>query len=490
MLEIKKEELYFFIDISTSFLKKKILLKGIKEFIEKKKKINILSSFNLLLFNDDNSPVFISDKTSSKDITDPLSDNWDVRNKQSNLENGLFFALSEILNKAKKVFANYRIIVITDSPSDIPVELQEALFDLLDKVKIFPTFIDIIRTGENKFYSDDVKLKIISSDTSGGMFYADSVEYFLSILDIITKDKAVQNILVGAEMDDILPQDKKFYERLASDLLTPEPGEKLDCTICNMPVCPICLDKQDTPYKCFNCNSGFHDCCAAQFSAMKHIGFMHIFRCPTCGSMLKLDEDLVNEVVQDKEKLASALNEDIEKLEKDREERIERPLVPAPQDLTPIPNIKDFGADEPSNLIIIPEEDGDSAEIPLPQPTLDEIPQEIPEREFLFSAIPLDQPAFSAPPPPPQVVRRDFFGPAIKVTSETIQPENSKGSPYWASGHKDHNSQGDTQVGEPKITSVTQLKPPTSKAKLRFCKICGAPVKGQEMSCKSCGAPI
>ena len=42
MLEIKKEELYFFIDISTSFLKKKILLKGLKEFIEKKKKINIL----------------------------------------------------------------------------------------------------------------------------------------------------------------------------------------------------------------------------------------------------------------------------------------------------------------------------------------------------------------------------------------------------------------------------------------------------------------
>ena len=37
----------------------------------------------------------------------------------------------------------------------------------------------------------------------------------------------------------------------------------------------------------------FHECCAAMYSWKKNIGFKHIFRCPKCHTLLKLDEEVV-----------------------------------------------------------------------------------------------------------------------------------------------------------------------------------------------------
>lgn len=102
MIEFQKEDVFIFIDITTNFLKKKTLFRGLKELIEKKKQINIFTIFNLLLFKEDASPLLIMDKTSYGEIIDILSENWNYRNKTSLFENGMFLILSEILKKAKK----------------------------------------------------------------------------------------------------------------------------------------------------------------------------------------------------------------------------------------------------------------------------------------------------------------------------------------------------------------------------------------------------
>ena len=63
--------------------------------------------------------------------------------------------------------------MITDTPSDLAGDYQEALFNLVSKIRHFTTFIDIIRVSEKgvRFFKDDVKLNILASDTKGGIFY-------------------------------------------------------------------------------------------------------------------------------------------------------------------------------------------------------------------------------------------------------------------------------------------------------------------------------
>lgn len=455
MIEFQKEDVFIFIDITTNFLKKKTLFRGLKELIEKKKQINIFTIFNLLLFKEDASPLLIMDKTSYGEIIDILSENWNYRNKTSLFENGMFLILSEILKKAKKSVANYRIIVITDSPSEIPEEMTTTLFDLISKVKILPTFIDIVRVGDKKFYVDDVKLKIITMETTGGMFYADSTNYFMNIMNVLAKNKQIQNVFVGEIKKQIQPEDKLFYEKLASDLLSPEPGEELTCTICNMPICPICLDKNDTPHKCFNCNTGYHNCCAAQYSALKNIGLIHIFRCAGCGTLLKLEENMVLEKVKNFEQL-KLIEEDIETLEKKREAAAKIPIPSSSKEFTPFPSEPDTSAENEIDLIIVDSEESKTFEDLLPSP------------------------------PPPLPIKKKirpggYFGPEIEIEQKQQQPQKEiESKKYWAPA-------GSTTS---QITSITQLKPPKTKPTLSFCKICGAPMKGNDKACRACGAPV
>jgi len=455
MIELQKEDVFIFIDITTDFLKKKIILRGIKELIEKKKQINILTIFNLLLFKEDAIPLLIMDKTSYGEIIDILSENWNYRNKTSLFENGMFLTLSEILKKAKKRVANYRIIVITDSPSEIPEEMQATLFDLISKVKILPTFIDIVRVGDKKFYADDVKLKIITMETTGGMFYADSTDYFMNIMNVLAKNKQIQNVIVGEIKKQIQPEDKLFYEKLASDLLSPEPGEELTCTICNMPICPICLDKNDTPHKCFNCNTSYHECCAAQYSGLKNIGLIHIFRCAGCGTLLKLEESIVMEKVKNLEQL-KLIEEDIETLEEKRGEAVKTPSPSSSEEFISISSETEISDENKADLIIINGEKSKTFEDLVP-----------------------------SPPPPPTIKKKirpgGFFGPEIEIEAKQQQPQKEKEpSKYWSPA-------GSTTS---QITSITQLKPPKTKPTLSFCKICGAPMKGNDKACRACGAPV
>ncbi len=319
---IDSEEFIFYIDIISGFLKKKSLMKAINSFIKEKDKFNALSSYGVVIFQKNENPINEYDIKDSDIVLNAINDAWDTRETaQSYLENGLYEILAYIFRKSRESRKNYRVIIISDAPSKLSEDYYNALYDLLIKAKKFSAFIDIIRVGNEKFYEDDVKLKVISSETHGGMFYCQDEKLLQNILGSLVQNKNEFKIIKTDEIDRVLAEDKVFYERLAVDLISLSPDDEEICTICEQKLCPICEAHSDEIHKCFNCSAKFHSCCAAKYSLAKNIGFHHIFRCPQCETLLKLDEEYVNMVYEEE------LEEEYPEIE------TERVIPPEPEEL-------------------------------------------------------------------------------------------------------------------------------------------------------------
>lgn len=297
---INSEEFIFYIDLISEFLKKKPLLKAISNFIKEKDKFNALVSYGIVLFQKDENPVNNYDLKDTDIILKTIDDAWETReDEHSYLENGLYEILAYIFRKSREVRKNYRVIIISDSPSKLSEDYYNALYDLLIKAKKFSAFIDIIRVGDEKFYEDDVKLKVISSETHGGTFYCPNEKHLQNVLGSLIQNKKEFKVIKSEETEQILGQDKIFYERLAVDLISLSPEDQEICDICEQELCPICEAHSDEIHKCYNCNAKFHGCCAAKYSLAKNIGFNHIFRCLQCETLLKLDEEFVNMIYEE-----------------------------------------------------------------------------------------------------------------------------------------------------------------------------------------------
>ncbi|TET59948.1 MAG: VWA domain-containing protein [Promethearchaeota archaeon] len=294
------EEFIFYIDLVSNFIKKKTVMKVISAFIKEKDKFNPLTSYGIVLFQKDENPINIYDLKESEGILKTIDEAWETReNERSYLENGLYEILAYIFRKSRETRKNYRVIIISDTPSKLSEDYYNALYDLLIKAKKFSAFIDIIRVGEQKFYEDDVKLKVISSETHGGTFYCPNEKLLQNIIGSLIQNKSEFKVIKTDESEQILKEDQIFYERLAVDLISLSPEDNEVCNICEQELCPICEAHSDEIHKCFNCNTKFHSCCAAKYSLAKNIGFKHIFRCLNCQTLLKLDEEFVNMVYEE-----------------------------------------------------------------------------------------------------------------------------------------------------------------------------------------------
>ncbi|MHA2391760.1 MAG: hypothetical protein ACXAEX_07305 [Promethearchaeota archaeon] len=291
-----KEDVYFYLDLTKELLKKKEIIKAIKYYIEEKNKINIKGHFSLLVFQEEGNPIFITDKKDAGVITNSIEENWKLRPKdQSFFENGLFYIFSYIAETVRKKSKFNRVIVITDTPSDLSEDYQEALFNLVSVIKNFPTFIDIIRISESdkRFYSDDVKLNMLASDTKGGIFYIQDRKEFSDIIKKLIKTKQSPGTFVDRpDLIKISEEDYAFYHHLAKPLKTPEKmDEKLECHFCKEEICPVCNDIYDIPSICEDCNTNFHNCCITNYTINHNIGIPNILRCPSCDVLLRIDED-------------------------------------------------------------------------------------------------------------------------------------------------------------------------------------------------------
>ncbi|MFX0105482.1 MAG: hypothetical protein ACFE75_08325 [Candidatus Hodarchaeota archaeon] len=430
---VNSEEFIFYIDLITNFLKKKSLIKAISAFIKEKDKFNILTSYGVIIFQKDENPINVYDLKDSEAVLATINDAWETREKErSYLENGLYEILAYIFRKSRKARKNYRVIIISDTPSKFSEDYYNALYDLLIKAKKFSAFIDIIRVGDKKFYEDDVKLKVISSETHGGTFYCPDEKFLQNILGSLIQNKKEFKIIKSDDTEQVLEDDKVFYERLAVDLISLSPEDKEICNVCEQELCPICEAHSDEIHKCFNCSAKFHSCCAAKYSLVKNIGFKHVFRCPQCETLLKLDEEFVEMIYE----------EDLEE------------------------ELPDIDLQEPVSAepVSVEYEEGQLIEDSEIQEELIEISDE--ELE----------------PSPPNEIKRlrvgGYFGKEIAIEIKDMKKEIFP------------------EIAEPKDSletpiSITTLKPPKRKGtvSIKLCKICGTTIQNTP-NCPTCGAKI
>ncbi len=446
---VNSEEFIFYIDLITDFIKKKNLIKSIGTFIKEKTKFHTLSSYGLLIFQTNDNPVTLYDETDFEVFTNIVNEKWETREKKRSLfENGLFEILAYIFTKSSEARKNYRVIIISDTASTLSEDYHNALYDLLIKAKKFNAFIDIIRVGKEKFYNDDVKLKVVTSETYGGVLYCNDVKSFLNILGSLIQSKSEFNVVQPEANSQILEEDKIFYEKLAVDLISLDPEEEEKCDICEKEVCPICSAYSDEVHKCFNCNAKYHACCAADYSISNNIGFNHLFRCIQCDTLLKLDEEYVEMIY-----------------EEEYEEQQEQELA--------TPEIVEEGIEE---------------EYSEENHTEEQLIEEDYERVVIGEGI-LNPDKLKSPPslskPPPDVTPTKkirvggYFGQEVSV-----KPNNSINNLVpSATESVVSDTEGSTQVKE-KI-SITTLKPPR-KTTIKFCQMCGHTLR-ETFTCPICG---
>ena len=409
-------------------------MKGINAFIKEKSNFNTFTSYGLIIFQDDSSLITIYDEKDSDKLLDELDEKWETREKhKSFLENGLFEILAYIFRKSQESRKNYRVIIISDVPSSLSEEYHNALYDLLIKARNFYAFIDIIRVGDSKFYEDDVKLKVISSETHSGVFYCTDPKVFPNILGSLVQNKTEYTVIQPSEQNPILKEDKIFYERLAVDLISLDPEEKEVCDICQQELCPICELHSDQILKCYNCDMKYHSCCAAHYSIKNNIGFNHLFRCVQCDTLLKLDEDFVNLIYE----------------EEYRGEEDEETLEEIPVEI--------------SEASFYEQEESYNDEFLEPIEPSEELSEVEPETER-------------------RVRIGGYFGQEILIKPKNANNENILKVAEPVITIRDNSD-------EPKKTiSITSLKPPKKRI-IKLCKICGATLQNVHI-CPKCGAQV
>ncbi|MFW9951621.1 MAG: hypothetical protein ACFFKA_16015, partial [Candidatus Thorarchaeota archaeon] len=462
---INSEEFIFYLDLEADYLKKKNLIKSISHFVKEKEKFNSTTSYGMILFQTNDNPATSYDELDSEIITDLIDQKWEARETtNSYFENGLFEALSYIFRKSREARKNYRVIVITDTPSTLSEEYHNALYDLLIKARFFNTFIDIIRVGAEKFYDDDVKLKVITSETHGGVFYCNEARLFQDILLSLVQNKSEFTVIQPDDQNPIQKEDQIFYEKLAVDLITLDQDEEEVCDICEKEMCPICDAYSDEIHKCFNCNAKYHACCAAEYAIANPIGFKHLFRCIKCDTLLKLDADLVELIYREE------YEEFEQELEKSysQENRVDEEL-----------NIK-----KTEEVII--EDLKPKLEVSLDS-ELDEKEEEIKITLPTLRKPPSLKPTFLSPSSEDEVIEKKvkiggYFGQEITVKTKVNNDKIVSFTPKTMISIANDN----TQSAQP--ISITSLRPP-KKTTIKLCKICGFTLNNAYI-CPKCGAKL
>jgi rubrerythrin len=303
-------------------------------FTEKKKKIKEDTILSLFYYDEDSNPIFDEKIKTSQAFKEIITNQWTTRkDAESYFENGMFYCLSYLSKQALNHKGIFRVIVISDIPSRQDQQYTEALMNLVEMVRHYPTSIDIIRVGEAKNYEDEVKLRVITDISKGKIFYVNSEKQLAAALDELVKSKDLSDLLKKSEkeiaddkaaakearekdenydpdfddfdddeddeIDDKVvfsAEKKKYYESQAKDLLPHPVKSDTLCLLCKRNICHYCSGDEDHALECPSCGTVFHECCAAKYTYGVNIGMSHIFRCAKCESMVKMDEKVVKEL--------------------------------------------------------------------------------------------------------------------------------------------------------------------------------------------------
>jgi len=260
---------------------KKAIVKQVQRFIKEKEKEYPGSNWGIVAFKqDEDNPQFHEGLAKDEAALEPfLKDNLKFVTKAHPLEQGLMLA-STYLVDAYRTTRNHvlRMIVISDGPTEgSNVGLVAALMDLLDTIKHFPVFVDIIRVGDERTYPDDIKLKTIAEVANGKVYYAASDDAFKEIIDILLGES--HDIFIKGTT----PIDKRtYFEGLCWSLLeTGIPGAS--CLACGKG------EQSGTLLQCENCGAPYHGHCASEIALREFEAFPGIFRCKKCDCLLNTE---------------------------------------------------------------------------------------------------------------------------------------------------------------------------------------------------------
>nr|MDO8117930.1 hypothetical protein [Candidatus Sigynarchaeota archaeon] len=264
-----------------SVVSRKAIVKQVQKYIKQKEKDDPASKWGLVLFEHGaDNPTFLDalaeDETEFEKF---LQDNLKSASKDYPLEQGLMLASTYLVEAFRTTKDHvYRMVVISDGPSgDSNLDLTKALLDMLDTIKYFPVYIDIIRYGEQRVYSDDVKLKFITDATGGGIFYADSENTFKRILE---------------EQFPGLDRPLDFHRAIPAKLLNYYEGLCYNLQQSNSPsfTCPACKSGPNStlgaPVACEKCSTIYHERCVEELPNRYTIGLPGVTRCVHCAALL------------------------------------------------------------------------------------------------------------------------------------------------------------------------------------------------------------
>ncbi|MBN2149937.1 MAG: hypothetical protein JW839_00695 [Candidatus Lokiarchaeota archaeon] len=276
------EDVIFYFDLGVrGIVSKKAIVKAVQHFIKEKEKENPGSNWGVVAFkHDEDNPQFHEGLARDEEALEPfLKDNLKFVTKAHPLEQGLMLA-STYLVDAYRTTRNHvlRMIVISDGPTEgSSANLVTALMDLLDTIKHFPVFIDIIRVGDERVYPDDVKLKTIAEVASGKVYYAATDDAFKDIIETLLSASP------ASPMPGVRPLEKRaYFEGLCWSLLeTGIPGAS--CLACGKG------EQSGTLLQCENCGAPYHGHCASEVALREYEAFPGIFRCKKCDCLLNTE---------------------------------------------------------------------------------------------------------------------------------------------------------------------------------------------------------
>lgn len=257
---------------------KKVIVKEVQHFIKIKEHEQSSSNWGIVAFHHgEDNPRFHEGLVKDEAGLEPfLKDNLKFTTKSHPLEQGLMLA-STYLVDAYRTTRNHvlRMIVISDGPTEgSNAHLVEALLDLLDTIKHFPVFIDIIRVGDERVYPDDVKLKIIAEKTNGQVYYAATDDAFKDIME-----KLLEKSPDAAKVGTVSIEKRTYFESLCWSLVEKE-VHGVTCVACGQG------EQQGLVLHCENCGTPYHGTCASGIAQREYEAFPGIFRCKKCDCLL------------------------------------------------------------------------------------------------------------------------------------------------------------------------------------------------------------
>jgi len=290
MVGSRSEDTLLFFALTPKIIKIKPIYKMLSDFADKKQSYDLSDRFNIILFQE-SGPIYLNDFTLNFENILSLLKDYEGKIVRANIAGGIFLAATFIIDVFKKISDKaFRLIIIMDRGAyRIPENYLPVLYNLLDKIKDMPFYLDILSLGTEDF-EEYSKLENLTKRYGGKIYEIKNPKMLQEILLKLAEKKRFfeDSYMSRSVLNKISISNQPFYENLADDpkiLITLE-------------TCSICFKKDDkTVVQCPNCDTIAHMSCWANWAKTSNIGMPYVFRCHICFNLLKLDKEFV-EIVQ------------------------------------------------------------------------------------------------------------------------------------------------------------------------------------------------